>query len=174
MNKKWVIIIGTSLLAAGILFWWVGRYDSLDSMEEEPVSLTHVPDFLLYDLENQPVRLSDFQGKLLLINFWATWCPPCMEEIPHLEKLFQNYAKKGLMVLGISVDEAGREHVQRFIKKNGISYPIAMSQKKLEKDFGGIRGIPTSFLIDRSGKIVKKWVGYRDYSFFESLIKEQL
>lgn len=166
-RKKQVIFV-LVLAAAVILIWRFGHY------QEEMAKLSEAPEFLIHDLENQPLQLSDFKGKVLLINFWATWCPPCIEEIPHLEKLFNNYSKKGLVVLGVSLDEAGREHVKSFVKENALSYPIAMSNEKMVKDFGGIRGTPTSFLIDREGKIVKKWVGYRDYDYFESLVKGML
>lgn len=172
MRKALGSILILTVLA--VLIWGIRRTYFSGAVNQESVSFTHAPDFLIYDLENRPIRLSDFKGKLLLLNFWATWCPPCVEEIPHLEKLFQNYSKRGLVVLGISLDEVDNITVQTFVKKNEMTYPVAMSQKKLEKDFGGIRAIPTSFLIDRNGKIIKKWVGYRDYNFFEFLMKEHL
>lgn len=132
------------------------------------------PDFMVYDLENKPVKLADFKGKVVILDFWATWCPPCLEEIPHFKKLHQQYSGQGLVILGVSLDEAGRDHVKEFMKENSIPYPIAMSNDKIVEDFGGIRGIPTTFVIDRDGKIVSKLVGYHDLEEFESLIKKVL
>ena len=132
------------------------------------------PNFTVYDLENKPVKLADLKGKVVILDFWATWCPPCLEEIPHFKKLHRQYSGQGLVILGVSLDEAGRDHVKEFMKENSIPYPIAMSNEKIVEDFGGIRGIPTTFVIDRDGKIVSKLVGYHDLEEFESLIKKVL
>ncbi|MBI2118489.1 MAG: redoxin domain-containing protein [Elusimicrobia bacterium] len=135
---------------------------------------TSAPDFTVYDLANKPVKLADFKGKAVVLDFWATWCPPCLEDIPHFKKLHQKYSDQGLVILGVSLDESGRDHVKEFVKENSISYPIAMSNDRIVKDFGGIRGIPTTFIIDRNGKTVEKLVGYHDLEKFESLVKKVL
>ena len=99
------------------------------------------------------------QGKVLLVNFWATWCAPCREEIPSLIKLHDKYKAKGFAVIGISMDTGSRRLVRRFVEKSGITYPVALGNSKTARAFGGVFGIPQSFLVDRQGRIVKSYMG---------------
>ena len=112
----------------------------------------------------------------MIIDFWATWCPPCRAEIPGFVKLYEQYKDKGLLIVGISLDQGGdaKQKVKDFIKNFNISYPIMMGNSEVVKKFGGIRAIPTTFIVNKKGEIVKKIIGYRDESFFENLIKELL
>ncbi len=105
------------------------------------------------------VASGQHQGKVLLINFWATWCAPCREEIPTLIKLHDKYKAKGFTVIGISMDDGSRRLVRRFVTKSGITYPVAMGNSKTARAFGGVFGIPQSFLVDRQGRIVKSYMG---------------
>jgi len=132
------------------------------------------PDFALSNLEGKTIRLSDFKGKVIILDFWATWCPPCRAEIPHFNKLHQIYSDKGLAVVGISVDEGGKNVVKPFVEEFKIPYPILLGNEKVARDFGGIRGIPTTFIINKNGEIIKKLVGYHDQEEFESIIKPLL
>ncbi len=137
-------------------------------------SVTMAPDFALSNLEGKTIRLSDFKGKVIILDFWATWCPPCRAEIPHFNKLHQIYSDKGLAVVGISVDEGGKNVVKPFVEEFKIPYPILLGNEKVARDFGGIRGIPTTFIINKNGEIIKKLVGYHDQEEFESIIKPLL
>jgi peroxiredoxin len=129
------------------------------------------PDFALKNLKGHKVRLTDFGGKVVLLNFWATWCPPCRVEIPHLKELYAKYQDKGLEVIGISLDLAGEEVVKIFVERNQISYSILLGDERIAVDYGGILGIPTSFLIDRQGKIRQKLVGLQSKEVFEEAVK---
>ncbi|MCL5098027.1 MAG: TlpA family protein disulfide reductase, partial [Candidatus Omnitrophica bacterium] len=107
-------------------------------------------------------------------DFWATWCPPCRREIPGFISLQKKYEKDGLMVVGVSLDQGGTDAVKRFIQKNGMNYPVVMGNDRVSADYGNIQAIPTTFVIDRSGKIVSKHVGYEEPSVFEQEIKPLL
>ena len=115
----------------------------------------------------QEVTDSEFETTVLkadkpvLVDFWATWCGPCREEIPHLNKLYENYRGKGLVVVGISMDAEGPEVVKQFAKELRMEYPVVMGDENVQQDFGGIVGLPTTFIIDRKGNIVKKYTGYQ-------------
>lgn len=105
------------------------------------------------------VQLSRLRGQVVLLNVWATWCPPCRMEIPDLSALHRRYQGKGFSVVGVSVDREGPEVVRSFAKDHDIPYPVVMGDAELIGAYGGIRAVPTSFLIDRQGRIVKKYVG---------------
>ncbi|MDD5634003.1 MAG: TlpA disulfide reductase family protein [Candidatus Omnitrophica bacterium] len=130
------------------------------------------PDFTLDDLYGQEFKLSYTKGKVVIIDFWATWCPPCKMEIPHLNSLYKQYAKSGLEVIGIALDDGGAGVVRPFAEENKIEYTILMGDRKVEAAYGGIRGIPTIFIIDREGRIVEKFVGYRERNVLENVIKK--
>ena len=132
------------------------------------------PAFTLQDLNGKNVSLADFQGKVLILDFWATWCPPCVKEIPHFIELYEQYKDKGLEIVGISLDREGISVVKAFVQKYQIKYPIMMTDGKVDKAFGGIPSIPTTFLIDSAGNISKKYVGYNDKAVFEADIKKLL
>ncbi|MDI6809407.1 MAG: TlpA disulfide reductase family protein [Candidatus Eisenbacteria bacterium] len=132
------------------------------------------PDFTLKDLSGNDVTLSNFKGKVVLIDFWATWCGPCKMEIPHLKELYSQYKKEGFEVIGISLDRGGMRVVKPFVEKYGMEYTTVMGTDDVVKAYGGIRGIPTAFLISRDGFIIKKYVGYQKKSVFEEVIKRLL
>ena len=132
------------------------------------------PAFTLSDLNGKAVNLSDFQGKVIILDFWATWCPPCREEIPHFIALYNKHKDKGLVVLGVALDNEGAAAVRPFAQAHGINYPLVIGDQKVTQAYGGIRGIPTTFVIDRKGRIVQKYIGYRDEQVFESAIQPLL
>jgi len=111
-----------------------------------------VPNFELTNLQGAKVHPSDFKDKVLLVNFWATWCSPCIVEIPWFIEFQQKYGPKGLQVVGISMDDTGLKDVVPFVKKHNMSYTILMGDEKVAEQFGGILGLPTTFLVDRDGK----------------------
>ena len=132
------------------------------------------PAFTLQDLNGKDVSLADFRGKVVIIDFWATWCPPCVKEIPHFIELYEQYKDKGLAMLGISLDREGAGVVKAFVQKYQIKYPIMMTDGKVDKAFGPITSIPTTFLINSAGNITKKYVGYNSKAVFEADIKKLL
>ena len=137
--------------------------------------LKMAPEWSLYDLEGKVVRSSDLEGKVVLVDFWATWCGPCKRSIPHLIKLHEEYADQGVVVLGVSLDRADPQKVVKpFVALNNINYQILMGNMKIQQDFGGVRGIPTAFIITQDGKIYRKLVGLRPKEHYEEPIKALL
>ncbi|MEK6201987.1 MAG: TlpA family protein disulfide reductase [Desulfobulbaceae bacterium] len=131
-----------------------------------------MPSFVLADaVDGDPVASADYTGKALLVTFFATWCPPCIQEIPTLMKLQQQFSKDGFSVLGFSMDEGGPDIVAKLVKKRSINYPVLMADEATAQSFGGIVGIPTSFLINKEGNVVKKYAGYVPHSILEKDIK---
>jgi cytochrome c biogenesis protein CcmG/thiol:disulfide interchange protein DsbE len=125
------------------------------AIEEHPLA----PDFTLEDLNGTKLSLSDFKGKVLFLNFWATWCPPCRAEIPDFIEVYNEYKKKGLEILGISVDQISPDQVSKFVERYKMNYPVAMATDELFRDYPPPQAIPTTLVIDRDGKIQHKKVG---------------
>lgn len=143
---------------------------SLTSLAEEQPA----PGWQLQNLEGKPVKLSDFKGKVILLNFWATWCPPCRDEIPDLVSLQQQYGPRGLVVLGIAMDAKGAAIVKPFAKKMDINYTLVIGDQKTAEAYGGIDALPTTFIIDRKGNVVAQQKGAADRESFEAAIKPLL
>jgi peroxiredoxin len=119
------------------------------------------PAFSLPNLDGKQVSLNDFANKVVVVDFWATWCGPCRQEIPHLNKLYENYRGKGFEIVGISMDTDGTESVKKFAKEFRMEYTIVMGNDNVAQDYG-LTGYPTTFILDRKGKIVKKFRGFDD------------
>ncbi len=117
------------------------------------------PEFTLRDLDGKAVRLSSYRGKVVFVDFWATWCGPCRRSIPHLKNLHARYGKKGFVILGLSVDHEGAGVVRDFVRKNAIPWTTALADEKTMDAFGEIRFVPTAFLIDKDGRIVERYQG---------------
>ena len=136
--------------------------------------LGKAPAWKLKDLQGREVTSADFKGKVVVVDFWATWCPPCRAEIPGYIALQKKYADKGLVIVGVSVDENGAAAVAPFAKAKGINYQMLLFNDDVVAAFGGIEGIPTTFLIDREGNIRDKKVGMAEEADYEKRIVELL
>jgi peroxiredoxin len=122
------------------------------------------PDFAVPDLAGQAVRLSAFRGRVVLVNLWTTWCPPCREEMPSMERLYQRLRDRGFALLAVSQDEGGAAVVEPFVRQLGLTFPILVDP---EQQVGGrfhVWGYPESFLVDREGRIVERIIGPRDWA----------
>lgn len=131
------------------------------------------PDFTLQSLDGKTVRLTDFRGKAVLLNFWATWCEPCKQEIPHFVDLQNRYSSQGVQILGISMDDS-EPPVRTFQKEFKVNYPLAVGSAKLADQYVGILGLPITFVIDASGRIVVRHIGATDASVIEGEVKKLL
>jgi thiol-disulfide isomerase/thioredoxin len=132
-----------------------------------------VPPFLVNDLDGNVVSTAALRGKVVLINFWATWCPPCREEIPELIDLANRY-KDGLQVVGISMDDADAAQVKDFATRMGMNYPVVMGGREIITPYGGVPGLPTTYVINRDGRIVQKHVGLYPTFIYEDEIRALL
>jgi cytochrome c biogenesis protein CcmG/thiol:disulfide interchange protein DsbE len=120
-----------------------------------------------------PVKLADYKGKVVLVNFWATWCGPCKEEIPDFVKIYDQYKDKGFVILGVSVDDSP-EQLQAFMKEYGMNYPVLQMTPEFEDAFGPFYGYPTSFVVARDGTICLKHLGPLTHAQAEQEIKSLL
>ncbi len=116
------------------------------------------PPFLLDDLDGQPISTAAYHGKVVLITFWATWCPPCREEIPEMIALANKY-KDSVQIIGVSMDEDPPEAVRAFARAEKMNYPIVMGSDKLSQEYGGVDALPTTFVVDTNGRVVQKHMG---------------
>ena len=142
--------------------------------QETSTARTPAPDWQLNDLNGKTVKFSDFRGKVVILDFWATWCAPCRVEIPNFIELQKQYGDKGLRVVGVSLDEQGPDVVKKFAKQFGVTYPIVIGNQKVADAYGGIDAIPTTFVVDRKGRIVSWHMGYDDKAAFEKEIQSLL
>jgi peroxiredoxin len=129
------------------------------AMEGKPA-----PDFTLPDLDGQKTRLSDLKGKVVLVNFWATWCPPCREEVPSMAVLNRLMAGKPFRMLAISIDQGGKEAVEAFFRNSGTALPTLLDVDGTASRLYGTTGVPETFVIDRKGVIIKKVIGALNWS----------
>ena len=133
-----------------------------------------VPDIALEDLEGNPVELSSFDGTVRLIDFWATWCAPCREEIPMFKELHEEYAPQGFTMVAVSMDDIGADEVRGFLEEFETPYVNLMGDGRIEQVFGPIMGYPMAFLIDRDGRVVDSYIGAKSRKVLEQRIRELL
>ncbi len=129
------------------------------------------PDFKLPVLGGGEASLSALKGKVVVVNFWATWCPPCLVEMPVLNELYAAYRDQGLEVLGLSLDEEGLPVTKPFVEKLGVTYPIVEADRKTYQAYGNVLTIPHTFVIDRAGMVAKRFVNNQSKEAFEAAIK---
>ena len=128
-------------------------------------------DFSLSDLNGKVHSLKEFRGKVVLLNFWATWCPACKEDIATLEILNREYKNSGLEIIGISLDKKGLGEVDSFVQQMKIPYTVLLGDESVIKSYGGLKGVPTSFLLDKEGRIIKKYSGQINHETVSSDLK---
>lgn len=154
--------IGLDVVSGGPLSSAVVRMadDRLSSADTTPTypsydaaTAARAPDVQLETLDGDTVRLSDYRGQVVVLNFWATWCPPCRREIPDLMRLQDRFGSRGLRVIGVSVDREGEAVVQRYVDEVGVDYTIGIDDGSMARAFGGVPALPTTYIIGRGGRI---------------------
>ncbi len=186
--KATIIIVILVLPLAGWILFREGQFqreaqsvvrqaDLLEQLSIEPVKQMVAPDFLLRDLDGNSVRLHDLRGNVILLNFWATWCPTCRFEMPSMEALHKEFNGQGLMVLAVDFQESA-EDVRSFYREHNLSFPALLDPSGKAFELYKTWSLPTTFLINKRGHIVGKVIGYRDWhtdqskTFFTQLLKE--
>lgn len=145
------------------------------SMQQDAFQGKTAANFELPSSDGGKLKLSDYKGKVVILDFWATWCPPCRKGIPDLVELKKKYGPQGLEVIGVSVDmDNTKSEVVPFIKQYGINYPVVYSTDEVRMNYGGIASIPTSFVIDQNGNIIASYEGLTSMSNYENQIKKLL
>ena len=185
MDRK-ILLVGLILVAV-VLF--VVRWQGIPIFQPAPSGKDVKPDikaivpeirgkpatdFELADFDGKLFRRADFQNKVVLVNFWATWCAPCIIEIPWFVEFQKRYGPQGLEIIGISLDDELNQKVKDFVKKHKMNYTLAMGDAKVAEAFGGIIGLPTTFLIDREGKYYSIHRGLASYYDLEEELQELL
>ncbi len=172
INPKYKSYVYTGVFLAVVLLLFV-----LNNTNGEPDNGPYPPKYKEASANTEMLKLSDLKGKVVILDFWATWCPPCRKGIPDLIELKNEYGKKGLEIVGISIDEISRntqDQVLPFIKEFGINYPVVYGDFNITSAFGGINSIPTSYIIDKEGKVVSRYVGLYPKSTYVADIEKIL
>jgi peroxiredoxin len=144
------------------------------TLVKEDKQRKHAPEFALKDANGKLVHLADFQGKVVLLDFWATWCGPCVIEIPWFTEFQRKYKDRGFEVLGVSMDDEGWKAITPFVAKRKINYRVVLGDDKTGDQYGGLEALPTTFVIDRYGRIASVHVGLASKKDFEDAIEKLL
>jgi thiol-disulfide isomerase/thioredoxin len=174
-NRNPFALLFVAVVAAGMLYF--GFHMARRNGQEAPMILsksTPAPDFTLESLDGKRMKLSDLRGKAVLLNFWATWCGPCKIETPWLVELQGQYGGQGLQVVGVAMDDSGKDEIAKFAKDMGVNYPILLGKEAVGDAYGGVPALPESFFIGRDGKIVDRIIGLKGRSDIEDSIKKAL
>jgi thiol-disulfide isomerase/thioredoxin len=168
-------LLVVAIVAAAMLYF--GFHMARRSGPEAPSILsrsTPAPDFTLESLDGKTMKLSDLRGKAVVLNFWATWCGPCKIETPWLVEMQQQYGNQGLQVVGVAMDDSGKDEIAKFAKDMGVNYPILLGKEAVGDEYGGVPALPESFFIGRDGKIVDRIIGLKGKADIEDSIKKAL
>jgi thiol-disulfide isomerase/thioredoxin len=172
-NRNPLALVVVAVVAAAMLYF--GMHMSRRSAENAAIMKSSpAPDFTLESLDGKNLKLSDLRGKAVLLNFWATWCGPCKIETPWLVELQNQYGAQGLQVIGVAMDDSGKDDIAKFAKDMGVNYPVLLGKEAVGDAYGGVPALPESFFIGRDGKIVDKIIGLKGKGEIEDSIKRAL
>jgi thiol-disulfide isomerase/thioredoxin len=176
MLRPWLLFL--SLAVAGLV--GCNQHSASPIQPKESVIAageigSHLPDFSVKDLQGHPLSSADLRGKVVLVDFWATWCQPCKKEMPGYQNLLDRYGAHGFVVIGLKFDTMpDMEDPLQFARKIGVRYPLAVATEDVKQKFGGIEGLPTTMLYDRQGILRTKVIGFEYTDRFESALKPLL
>ncbi|MGB8061358.1 MAG: TlpA disulfide reductase family protein [Candidatus Sulfotelmatobacter sp.] len=168
-------LVVVAVIAAAMLYF--GFHMARRSGSDAPAIVgksTPAPDFTLEKLGGGNLKLSDLRGKAVLLNFWATWCGPCKIETPWLVEMQNEYGNQGLQVIGVAMDDSGKDEISKFAKDMGVNYPVLLGKEAVGEEYGGVPALPESFFIGRDGKIVDRIIGLKGKAEIEDAIKKAL
>lgn len=175
-----VVVVAVSVMITSAVFW-SRKHSSLPAPASNTTASLQgnvqgvaAPDFTLKSLDGKDVKLSDYRGKAILLNFWATYCQPCKIEMPWFAELQKQYAPQGLEIIGVAMDDVSPDTIRKFASDLGVNYPILIGKEAVADQYGGMQFLPTTFYIDRQGKIVDRVFGLVSHSEIESNIKKAL
>jgi cytochrome c biogenesis protein CcmG/thiol:disulfide interchange protein DsbE len=186
MKKNFLLVLAAVALIAIVVTVdkrWIEKNTPKAAATAKAANLPDAPNFTLKDLQDKDVSLEQFRGKLVLVNFWATWCGPCELEMPWFIEFQQKYGDRGFTMVGLAMDEEGKPVVAPWLEKkrfdvNGaqlpVNYPILIGNDAVADQFGGLIGLPTSLLISRDGKIIKRFIGLVSHEQYVKAIEGNL
>jgi peroxiredoxin len=177
VRRRVLIGIAVACVAVGgYLLWPVALHHTAQAIREsrEIKAGGKPPDFTLKDANGKRLRLSDFKGKVVVLNFWATWCGPCKTEIPWFIEFEKEFQTRGFTVLGVSMDDDGWKVIKPYMAEHGINYPIVLANEEVNESYGGIEALPTTLLIGRDGKIKFLHAGLIGRDDYEKEIRQLL
>jgi len=167
-------LVVVAIVAAAMLYF--GLHTTRRSGANHPAAAGYgpAPDFTLETLDGKNLSLSQLHGKAVLVNFWATWCGPCRIETPWLVQLQNQYGSQGLQVIGVAMDDSGKDEIAKFAKEMGVNYPVLLGKEAVGDAYGGVPALPETFFVDRDGKIVDRIIGLKGRSEIEDSVKKAL
>lgn len=182
MHQRHLLALPATLTTAGLLLLaGCGRAEAEAPVVRATPAMTPAlpvlgaaPEFSLATVDGRTVTLAELKGKTVVVDFWATWCGPCVAEIPGYVELQKKYADAGLVIVGVSLDRKGPKVVTEFMAKHGMTYAVGIDDGALAEAFGGVDAIPTTFLIDREGRIRHRKVGAMPPAEYEKLVRPLL
>ena len=171
MKRDPIVIIVVAMVVAIMLVFGLNLAHKSKSNAGVQMKDGVAPDFTLQSLDGKTVRLSDFRGKAVLLNFWATWCSPCKIEMPWFVELQKQYGPGGLQVVGVAMDDASTKEIADFAKEMGVNYPVLIGKESVGDAYGGVQFLPENFYIDRNGKVLDRAFGLKGRGEIEDEIK---
>jgi thiol-disulfide isomerase/thioredoxin len=168
-----LVLVVLAVVISGMLYF--GFHQARRTAGGRPIAGAKIaPDFTLESLDGTNVKLSDLRGKAVLLNFWATWCGPCKIEMPWFVELQNEYGSQGLQIVGVAMDDSGKDEIAKFAKEMGVNYPVLLGKEAVGDEYGGVPALPESFFISRDGKIVDKIIGLRGKADIEESVRKAL
>src|SRR5271165_522896 len=176
VKRNPLILFFVAAIVAAMLFAGVriARHNRATGPAKGQLMGNVAPDFDLQTLEGKNLRLSDLRGKAVLLNFWATYCGPCKVEMPWFVELQKEYGPQGFQIVGVAMDDASTDDIAKFAKDMGVNYPILLGKESVGLSYGGVNVLPTTFFLDRDGKLIAREFGLQSRSVFVDHIKKAL